>query len=239
MARIRSTFPEQWVDEEFVTGSPLARLLAIGVRNFADDNGVFEWKPLKLKMQILPADNCDMDELLQELLLTNQISRFEVEGKTYGIIRNFTKFQKPKSPKGYYPLPPEPLANGYVTKHPTAYESSEPAPPIDSASSEQFPNLFGNSSSEGGGRGEKDSVSKDTDAEASPDDPVKVIFDTGVRILTDGGSTEKQARSLVGKWRKEVGDEKLATLLVQAPSKTEPVAWLTKAVQKPQPVPGL
>ena len=75
MARIRSIHPEQWTDDQFVTTSPLARLVALGIRNEADDNGVFEWNPIKLKMRLLPADNCDMDSLLGELLSTKQIRR--------------------------------------------------------------------------------------------------------------------------------------------------------------------
>ena len=61
-------------------------------------------------------------------------------------------------------------------------------------------------------------------------DPVKAIFDTGVTLLTGNGVPEKQARSLVGKWRSQVGDEKLAGILVGAGRTTEPVAYVTKAV---------
>lgn len=107
MARIRSTHPGQWTDEEFVSCSPLARLLAIALRNEADDQGVFEWKPLMLKMRLLPADACDVAELLAELEASNQVRRYEVDGRAYGIIRNFTKFQRPKSPNAAHPLPPD------------------------------------------------------------------------------------------------------------------------------------
>ncbi len=112
MARIRSTHPEQWTDDQFVVCSPLARLLALGIRNEADDNGVFEWNPVKLKMRILPADNCDVAVLLNELVSTNQIHRYEVGGKPYAIIRSFSKFQRPKEPKFYHPAP-DSLPNGY------------------------------------------------------------------------------------------------------------------------------
>ena len=57
MARIRSLHPGQWTDEAFVAVSPLARLLALGLRNEADDEGVFPWKPVTLRMRLLPADN--------------------------------------------------------------------------------------------------------------------------------------------------------------------------------------
>jgi hypothetical protein len=135
MSRIRSVHPEQWVDDQFVTSSPLARLVAIGVRNFADDNGVFVWNPIKLKMLILPADNCDMASLLDELSSTRQIVSYDVDGTQYGIIRNFLKYQSPKKPRAYYPLPSVPLGKGFPT------------------SSEQVPNQYGKPSAEGEGEG--------------------------------------------------------------------------------------
>lgn len=99
MARIRSIHPGQWTDEAFVAVSPLARLLALGLRNEADDEGVFPWKPLTLKMRLLPADNADVGELLAELESSNIIRKYEVGGVQYGAIRNFYLFQRPKFPK--------------------------------------------------------------------------------------------------------------------------------------------
>lgn len=97
--------PGQWTDDMFVTCSPLARLLALGLRNESDDNGIFEWNPVKLKMRVLPADNCEIESLLVELVASQQIVQYEVSGKKYGLIRNFTKYQKPKYPTYLYPLP--------------------------------------------------------------------------------------------------------------------------------------
>ena len=106
MSRIRSVHPEQWSDEQFVSCSPIARLLAISIRNETDDNGIFEWNLFRLKVRLLPADNCEIAALLAELLASNQIIRYEIEGKTYGLIRNFQRFQRPKEPSFKYPLPP-------------------------------------------------------------------------------------------------------------------------------------
>ncbi len=107
MPRIRSQHPGQWTDDEFVACSPLARLIVLAVRNEADDNGIFEWNPVKLKMRLLPADNCDVEALLEESASRNQIKPFEHEGKKYGAIRNFGKFQRVKKPVYIYPLPDE------------------------------------------------------------------------------------------------------------------------------------
>lgn len=106
MARIRSIHPGQWTDEAFVAVSPLARLLALGLRNEADDEGVFPWKPLTLKMRLLPADNADVAVLLAELEAANIVRKYEVDGVHYGAIRNFYLFQRPKFPKLTHPRLP-------------------------------------------------------------------------------------------------------------------------------------
>ena len=62
-------------------------------------------------------------------------------------------------------------------------------------------------------------------------DPVKVLFDLGVSLLTGAGVRERQARSLVGRWRGKVGDEALAGILMGAGRVTEPVAYIEKAIQ--------
>ena len=105
MSRIRSIHPGIWTDEEFVTLSPMARLLFIGLWNECDDKGAFEWKPLTIKMRLLPADNIDVAELLSELADAGCIARYEVDGKAYGAVRNFRKFQRPKTPNDIHPMP--------------------------------------------------------------------------------------------------------------------------------------
>jgi hypothetical protein len=155
--RIRSIHPEQWTDDQFVTCEPLARLLALGLRNEADDNGIFDWNPIKLKMRLLPADNCDVTELLGRLEATGQIIRFtdEASGKPYGMIRNFQKYQKPKKPSFTRPVPSGPLPSGY---------SLSPAYRVEAASetsreppgAEPVRHRFGNRPAEGSGGGSEE-----------------------------------------------------------------------------------
>lgn len=79
----------------------------------------------------------------------------------------------------------------------------------------------------------------DTETESSVDkstaqsaaDPVKQVFDIGVSLLTSTGTTEKQARSLIGKWRKAKNDDGAvltALLDCQARRISEPLEWLEK-----------
>lgn len=59
-------------------------------------------------------------------------------------------------------------------------------------------------------------------------DPLKEMFNLGVAILTSTGVTEKQARSLIGKWRKSKGEAAVIQALIDARSKavSNPVEWL-------------
>jgi hypothetical protein len=96
MERIRSIRAGFFTDEAFCTASPSACLLAIGIWTQCDDHGIFEWKPFDLRVKLFPVSNVDIDVLLDELIGKKVIQRFEVDGKAYGCVRNFCKFQKPK-----------------------------------------------------------------------------------------------------------------------------------------------
>lgn len=69
MPRMRMVKPEFWTDSKVVRVSRDARLLFIGLWNFADcDAGHVEADPFGLKMKIFPADNVDVGVLLDELI---------------------------------------------------------------------------------------------------------------------------------------------------------------------------
>jgi uncharacterized protein YdaU (DUF1376 family) len=72
----------------------------------------------------------------------------------------------------------------------------------------------------------KVSVSKDTGAVA-PIDPAKVVFDAGVKVLSSAGKSPSAARSIVGKWRGQHGDEAVIAALgkAQREGAVDPVAF--------------
>ena len=107
MARIRSIHPGLWTDEAFATLSMAARVLIMGIWNHADDGGGFEWKPLTLKMRIFPADNVDVSALLEELSSSNLVLEYDADGKRFGAVRNFGKWQRAQKPDRFCPMPPE------------------------------------------------------------------------------------------------------------------------------------
>jgi hypothetical protein len=98
MARIRSIHPGIWTDEAFVEMSRDARLFLIGIWNEADDCGLIEWRPTRLKMRLAPADQLDAEAIMEELVSFGFLVRFTRGGKEYAAVKNFRKFQRPKNP---------------------------------------------------------------------------------------------------------------------------------------------
>jgi hypothetical protein len=130
MARIRSIHPALFTDEAFVSVSMPARVLLMGLWTEADDQGVFDWKPVTIKMRLMPVDNVDIAALLQELGQADVIKQFSEGGRLLGAIRNFCKFQRPKTPK-YREIKSTEIRI-YIS-------SPYPASGVDEAEREQFP----------------------------------------------------------------------------------------------------
>lgn len=107
MARIRTIKPDFWTDEKVVTLSPFARLVFIGLWNFVDDEGRIPYSPLKLKMQILPADSTDFPQLLEEISGIGLITIYAVDDERFLQVNGFEKHQKiDRRAKSKYPAPP-------------------------------------------------------------------------------------------------------------------------------------
>jgi len=93
--RMRTIRPEFFVDEDLVTLSPLTRILFEGMWCVADREGRLEDRPRRIKMQILPADECDVDAMLDELATIKVIHRYTIDGLSFIQVKSFTKFQRP------------------------------------------------------------------------------------------------------------------------------------------------
>jgi hypothetical protein len=105
MSRIRSIHPGIASDESYMQMSMPAKAAWPILWTECDDHGVFEWKPIVLKARIFPADNVDFAAILAELVTLDCVQRFEHEGKSYGIVRNFCAYQRPKHPSYRHPFP--------------------------------------------------------------------------------------------------------------------------------------
>lgn len=197
MGRIRSTHPDQWTDEAFVSCSPLARLFGLALRNIADDNGIFPWKPMQLRWQLLPNDNVDANELLCELLDTNQVMRFDADDGTFGMIRNFARFQSPQRPSFKYPTPTESsLTIGY--KFHDMYRND----PIHVPESAHNPNAGkGKGKGKGVGKG-KDTIAPSTSGSTPDNSPVVMEFPCAGKP-----ATWQLRQSKLDEWRESYGQQ--------------------------------
>jgi len=67
MARTRSIKPSFFKNEFLAECEPMARLLFIGLWTLADRDGRLELRPMRIKAELFPYENCDIGGLLQQL----------------------------------------------------------------------------------------------------------------------------------------------------------------------------
>lgn len=106
MARIRSIKPEFWTSEEVMECSPIARLMFIGMWNFADDVGRLPLSPKTIKAQIFPNDPIEVDTIrgmIDELASNTLLRIYAVDGKEYLQITGWHHQRIDKPQKAKYP----------------------------------------------------------------------------------------------------------------------------------------
>jgi hypothetical protein len=108
MSRIRSIKPEFWTSEQVMECSLNARLMFIGMWNFADDSGRLPYSPKSIKAQIFPSDEISLDTIrgmIVELSKNDLVIIYTVDDKEYLQITGWQhqRIDKPQKPK--YPAP--------------------------------------------------------------------------------------------------------------------------------------
>lgn len=104
--RTRNLKPNFFKNDILGSLNPLARLLFSGLWCLADREGRLEDRPLRIKAEILPFDDCDVDSLLSLLHENGFITRYEAEGKKYIDIPRFTYHQHPNMKEAASEIPP-------------------------------------------------------------------------------------------------------------------------------------
>ena len=122
MARTRNIKPGFFTNEELAEIAPLGRLLFAGLWTIADREGRIEDRPKRIKVAILPYDDCDVDALLEELHNRGFITRYKVNGGSYLEITNFAKHQHIVGTEAKSDIPPTPCNNAEVEQLPDEYE---------------------------------------------------------------------------------------------------------------------
>lgn len=116
MARARNIKPGFFKNELLAEMPAEIRLLFMGLWCLADREGRFEDRPKKIKMELFPCDDFSIEDGLCRLAKDGFLIRYEVDGKKYAQVVNFTKHQMPhhKEVQSEIPAPP---GLPQVTKH--------------------------------------------------------------------------------------------------------------------------
>lgn len=95
MARSRNIKPGFFQNEQLGELSPIERLAFIGMWTIADFKGCLEFRPKRLKVQLMPYDDCDFENIAINLDKSGLIRNYSVQGQRYIKIINFTRHQNP------------------------------------------------------------------------------------------------------------------------------------------------
>ncbi|EKN3563140.1 TPA: hypothetical protein ACTR19_004548 [Yersinia enterocolitica] len=124
MARSRNIKPGFFTNDELAECSPYARLLFAGLWTIADKEGRLDDRPKKIKALVLPFDNVDCDELLQQLHQHSFITRYSVDGGAYVQINNWKKHQNPHCKESASEIPEQVIQPIETKEAPDKYGTS-------------------------------------------------------------------------------------------------------------------
>jgi hypothetical protein len=105
MARARSIKPGFFTNEDLAELTPLARLLFAGLWTIADRDGRLEDRPKRIKNQVLPYDDCNIDDLLECLAEGNFIVRYAHPSGRFISIPTWRKHQNPHGKEAASTIP--------------------------------------------------------------------------------------------------------------------------------------
>jgi len=128
MARIRSIKPDFWTSEQVMECLPIARLMFVGMWNFADDHGRMPCAPKTIKAQVFPADEIDpatIRGMIDELSKNGLIRIYVVDGKEYLLITGWHHQRIDKRQEAKYPDPPAERSTTVRRKVATDLKGSE------------------------------------------------------------------------------------------------------------------
>jgi len=93
--RARNLKPGFFKNEDLAECEPLARILFSGLWCMADRDGRLECRPKRIRAEVLPYDNCNIEKLLKQLSDKKFIIVYSVNNENYIEILNFGKHQNP------------------------------------------------------------------------------------------------------------------------------------------------
>jgi hypothetical protein len=214
MARIRSIKPEFFSHKGLCNCSPHARLLAIALLQLADPKGRLENIPMQVHAHAFPREEkVKTQVLLGELQDIDYLIQYEIDGTDLIQIIGFEKHQRMSGKEA-----------AIASKYPE-YKGEIPRPR--KGKPECFPGTHLDVPEQGTGNREQGTGSIPSTTGASPPiDPKKALWDSGVKLLGNGG------RSILGKAIKMHGDEKTAQAIAvtMAAGPVDPKTYFLKSL---------
>ncbi len=196
MARARNIKPSFFKNEDLSELSPYARLLFIGLWCLADREGLLEDRPKRIKGELFPYENVDVDKYLQDLHDTGFILRYEVDGNRYISIPKFADHQNPHHREAKSKLP-KPCQS--TEKNGTSFNQGEVQPSESPGLSEENPDK---------GKGKPDESRADSLIPDSlnliPDSPLPTSLqsdDQGKEVVVVGGRPLHVFKSVIDQYK--------------------------------------
>lgn len=200
------------------------------VKHGITEHPIFKGKPLRLAAWIWMLDNTAWADTLQDVdgeiitvkrgeLCASQAMIAAGSGMTRQQVRTFLEVLKRE--KVIHTRPAQNLTKGRTIVTVCNYDKYQtPQPSSNQAATKQQPTK------------EQDNNIPVGEGAFATSDPVKILFDSGVKILTGSGVRQQQARALLGRWRKDYGVEPVIAAIgaCQREGAVEPVAFITKAL---------
>jgi hypothetical protein len=106
MARIRYIKHGFFTNEQLADCSAQARLLFAGLWIVADSAGRLEDRPRRLKAELFPFDDWDVNKMLEELCEAKLVLRYSVSEEHFIQVINFSKHQRPHPNEPETLIPP-------------------------------------------------------------------------------------------------------------------------------------
>lgn len=124
--RARNLKPGFFKNEDLADIDPLGRLLFQGLWCMADREGRLEDRPKRIRVEVLPYDNCSIDKLLNILHDKKFILRYSIDGAKYIQILNFSKHQSPHIKEQESTIPEPDLHQTNTIPEPDLHRSCPP-----------------------------------------------------------------------------------------------------------------
>lgn len=195
MPRARNIKPSLFKNEILGEADPLLSLLFIGLWTLADREGRLEDRPKRIKAELFPYRELDVNGYLTELERLEFICRYSAKNSQFIHIKKFSDHQHPHKTEKASVIPEPPNINNKNNEMSSNDSLTEEEPlsngscPADSSNTDSSNTDIGETSSP---------TQMDVD---------ELIWKTGIELF---GGAEQSTRALLGKLAKDYGKQALA-----------------------------